>query len=100
MPKEQTWDQAESSHIHDSANETHNNESHLITRNPVENTPFAVVGNNENGYFLTMGKYRLTDNFQNEEDVIYYLENNTWEIIVTLMTAIIHASQTHKIEMK
>ena len=33
-----------------------------LTRHDVEDSPFVVIGNDENGWVGTMGKYRITDN--------------------------------------
>lgn len=57
----------------------------LIHREQVENTPFWIVGNEENGYFLTIGKYRITEHRTSIDGVKNDLENKKWYIILTLI---------------
>lgn len=67
----------------------------LIQRAKLGETAFEVVGNNENGYFIALGKYRLTEPFKPIETITHdtlasfgsnLLENKMWEIILNLLT--------------
>lgn len=62
-----------------------NENTELIHREKVERTPFYIVGNEEQGYFLTMGKYRLTEAARTIEEVKEQLETNMWDIILKLV---------------
>lgn len=62
----------------------------------VEGTPFHVVGNKETGYILVSGTYQLSEYRNTVEEAIDYLESHTWEIVITLITMVIH--MTKKIE--
>lgn len=61
----------------------------LIEREPIENTPFWIVGNTENGYILTMGKYKVTQKkFNSIKEAREELENNTWELMLTVIAIV------------
>lgn len=62
----------------------------------VEGTPFHVIGEKEKGYILVSGTYQLTEYLETPEKAIEYLETHTWEIVITLITMVIH--MTKKIE--
>lgn len=65
------------------------NSSKLIERDNLEGTPFMVIGNQEQGYFLCMGKSRLSEILPTKEAVIDYLNNNTWNVAGAMMIAMI-----------
>lgn len=74
------------------AEETHNkNSSELIFREAIEHTPFYLVGTEENGYFITMGRFKLTENQPTKEKAINQLTIEQWNIVMR-MSAIIHES--------
>lgn len=74
------------------ADETLNKDSgELIHREKIENTPFYLVGTEEKGYFLTMGKYKLTENQPTKQQALNDLTNERWNIVMR-MSAIIHES--------
>lgn len=61
-------------------------------------TPFNVVGDNEKGYMAICGAYQLTDRMKTVNDVVEYVNSQPWELIITLMTMVIHT--TKEIESK
>lgn len=69
------------------------NSGELLERHEVPGSPFTIVGNKEQGYFLTMGKYRLTDAYQDVDGVIWGLENEKWEIIFNLIITLIKSTE-------
>jgi hypothetical protein len=56
-----------------------------LSRHEVEESPFTVVGNNENGWVGTMGKYRITEQFNSKEEAIKDVEVITWNRIVQVL---------------
>lgn len=54
----------------------------LIKRQDMEGTPFTIV-KTEGKCFLTMGKYQISEQME-EEDIALYLMENEWNIIVTI----------------
>lgn len=58
----------------------------LLTREPLEDTPFWIVGSDEIGYKLTWGKYTFNDDPQPSIDKLttwYY--RHQWEITLHLI---------------
>lgn len=58
--------------------------SQLIEREQVEHSPFWIVGTPEAGYFLTMGKYKISPTFKSKLELIVYKEECEWEIVITI----------------
>lgn len=48
-----------------------NKNTELIQRWRVYNTPFTVI-HNEQGWFTVMGEYRLTELFENEDELLQF----------------------------
>lgn len=67
--------------------ETENKEnSPLITREKIPNTPFWIVGNPEKGYKITWGKYTFNDEPLKTEDEGYvWYHENLWEITMHMI---------------
>lgn len=66
----------------------------LVERIPITGTPFHTVGNKEQGYFLTLGKYRVSDEFKTKEDLETYIhneniQNHSWDLIMHLIFTIL-----------
>lgn len=76
-------DQRDTLHSLMSANGEHIDKpasSRLVEREPVENTPFWVVGNEESGFFLTYNKYKITDNYETKEEALNRLITEPFKI--------------------
>lgn len=69
----------------------------LIHRIQVPNTDFEVVGNDELGYILTLGKFKLTEPLQTADDVYQYLEQKPWKVQLALTYAVVKAIQQENI---
>lgn len=70
----------------------------LVKRLPVENTDFEIVGNNELGWILTLGKFKLTEPLRSEKDVIDYLNEKPWKVQLALTYAVVKAIQQENID--
>lgn len=62
-----------------------NSSEELLEREAIEGTPFYIVGNHDIGYFLTLGKHRLTEPDKDILSVYSKLKNNMWDIILKLV---------------
>lgn len=71
----------------------------LIQQTPVEDTPFTMV-KYEDKYFLTMGKYRLTEPMENESEVRKHLSTHKWEITLQLIDIMITMKEESKREQE
>jgi hypothetical protein len=56
----------------------------LISRTDVKDSPFQVIGI-EGKYFGCMGNYRLTEQFDTEEEVLDDLDGFSWNRVVQVM---------------
>ncbi len=59
----------------------------LIERTEVEETPFVVI-TTEEGSFVGLGKYRVSEIFKNKEEALKDANNITWTKIIQLIIAI------------
>lgn len=75
--------------------------STLIENEPYGNTPIWIRGNKENGYFATIGNYKITGNFVEKENLINALDKPDLELIIKIQTVMIDASyEMYKYEIK
>lgn len=81
-------------------NETTNSNSNskLVEREEIKNTPFTAV-KFEDKWFLTMGKYRLTDGLASKEDVINEAKDASWFRIMQIIQIMIDEDKNKIIEM-
>ncbi len=59
-----------------------------LTRHDVDDSPFVVIGNDENGWVGTMGKYRITEEFKSVDECKEDLKEITWNRIVQVLVLI------------
>lgn len=71
--------------VNNSASDSNKN-TELINRTQLPGTPFTIVGNDENGYMLTLGKFKLTEILPTQQDVIQKIVEEHWNIILNLIT--------------
>lgn len=58
----------------------------LLTREPLENTPFHIVGNEKIGYKIAYGKYNFNDTpHKTQQDAVYWYNGHMWEIVMSLI---------------
>lgn len=75
--------------------------SELLEREQIERTPFWIIGNKEEGYFLTMGKYRLTDTGCSKEDIYEMLHaNDKWDLILKMILCVIGDKEVNELAKK
>lgn len=79
------------------AEETKENSSRLITMDPIEGTPFKLCGNDETGYFIAFGKYRLTAPATKEE-ALNKLISEQYDIIARMTSAMIEFEKATTLE--
>lgn len=79
------------------AEETPNNNSTLVDRIPIENTPFKII-KHEDKYFIGFGKYRLTEDFNTADDAEDQLYINLWNIVLRMVIAMIHIDKEKPID--
>lgn len=82
--------------IQNNANETHKANSPLITHTKIDNTPFTITGNEEQGYFVRMGDYRLTDLHKTPGEAQQQIEEQHWHITMRMIGAIIERFNEQK----
>lgn len=70
-----------------STEENHTNNSNSnYEREQIENTPFWVIGTQEEGYNLIMGKWKLTTTpHKTKNDLKLWMNKNKWNLILTMI---------------
>lgn len=54
--------------------------------NRIQNTPFTVVGNKTQGYWIGYGHAQITDKYKTKKQAIRALNTNFWNVICNIMT--------------
>lgn len=75
------------SNTSNSSEETHKQESNSRIRK-IENTPFSIIETDNSKYFLAMGAYRLTEEYNTEDEALEYTVANFWNLAVTVISVI------------
>lgn len=58
----------------------------LLHRENIEGTPFQIIGNDEHGYFIAFGKYKLIPNEPTVIKARLQLQYQHWNIVLNLIT--------------
>lgn len=64
---------------------TMKNNKELVKRTTVEETPFTIITIENEGSFISMGKYRMSKVMENEEECKKYVHEKPWEFIMAIM---------------
>ena len=67
----------------------------LIKFTDVENTPFTVISK-EDEHIVMLGKYRVSETFENQEEAIKDAESITWNRITQLITIMLRLDEEVK----
>lgn len=69
--------------------EKNENPEEIFSKTQIENTPFLIIHNKQqNIAFGVFGKYKITKDYNNPDDVKNELTEFTWDKIITVMTLI------------
>lgn len=69
-----------------------NSNSELVYKERVEKTAFDIVGNEDNGYFIALGSYRLISPQKTIEKCRIMIQTKDWELILGLIGACMEES--------
>lgn len=73
------------------AHKQQSNSTELIERHHIDNSPFMVITNTEDGLsYGVMGKYRMTELYSNKEECIADMEKITWNRIIQVIICLNH----------
>lgn len=75
------------------AEKTNTPNKQLVSREPLHGTPFEIIGAVEVGYFLALGKYKLTEHYDTREEVLDILIQDSWLIIANMIALMIDIKQ-------
>lgn len=80
------------------------NQLNVVENERIEESPFSVCGNNEQGFVLTVGKNLISNRiFQTKTEAMDYCkpENMTWDDLLVAITVIVtHIIKNQKHEEK
>lgn len=77
------------------SSETSNSDSSsLIEREAIANTPFTLIKKEEQGWFISWGNYKLTENQPTKEEAASLLDSNLWDIIAVYTIAVVTQMET------
>jgi len=70
-----------------------NQKEDLLTREEVKGTPFKIVGVKEQGYFITLGKYRVSNPMTSIEECKEKIDNNDIGLLMSCMNVIVEENE-------
>lgn len=68
----------------------------LVDRIPVKNTIFSIIGTQQNGYFIAVGKYRVSKGGLTKKKCQELIDQKDWELIFALMGIAIEQTEEIK----
>lgn len=80
----------------DHMNSSNSNSEETVQYEEIEDTPIGIIGSEDKGYFLTFGKYRVSEVMETKEAALMHFNNKGWHVMVAVMTAIINFNETNK----
>lgn len=66
----------------------------------IEKTPFWIIGERDEGYYLVIGNNRLTDPLKSVQEVREYLEENKWMVMLQMIMVVMGDEQKIKEKKK
>ena len=78
---------------------TTTNENQLVQQIPIEGTPFTAV-KLEDYWFLTMGKYRLTEKLKSLEECKEEAKDASWYRIMQIINIMIKENKEQEEQLK
>lgn len=83
-------------HLELDRDKTEMGKGQLLETHPIENGPLMIVGNKEAGYFIALGRYRLTQPMETKIDCEIWMDNNQWKLVVLLIATLLEAETRGK----
>lgn len=94
--KKNTTSNEQHGSVNDMNSKNCSSENHeLVEIHHIDNTPFTVIKTNENWY-VTMGKYRLTQAMETREEAEENAQRMDWDRLIQVMTIV--TFNTNKLE--
>jgi hypothetical protein len=59
----------------------------IIEKERIPDTPFDVIGNKQLGYFIALGRFRISEKFTTKEETENILSLKRWEITMNCISA-------------
>lgn len=78
-------------------NQNNSNSTELLERERIENTPYTIIGNQEKGYFLAFGKYKVIENKPTKQEVRDELEKRKWFVMIDTVICLLDIIEHNKL---
>ena len=77
-----------------------NSSNELITRKEVTGTPFIIVGEENHGYMITLGRYQLSRRYKTIDECYELIGIRDWELMMNLMSVFVEGYNMVKDEQE
>jgi hypothetical protein len=84
-PKKETMTDILTTQNSSEENQNKQESGDTFIREQIPNTPFWLVGNEEKGYIIVMGKHRISDYYQTKEDAELSINTQMWKTILNVI---------------
>lgn len=69
----------------------------LLEREDVPGTPFKVVGNDDEGWMVTLGRFAVSDR-SSKQDCLYWIDNLDWNLLISVISVVVDGIEAMKKE--
>lgn len=72
----------------------------LVTNEVIEGTPLRIVGAESTGYFVALGKYRVSEYYVTQEKAKETAEQKGWQLITNIIGVMIEIARIQRINLQ
>lgn len=68
----------------------------IITNEPIENTPFRIIGGEDKTFWVTFGIYKVGGPYTSVEDAkepVEWIGEETWTVLLNVLSALVTESR-------
>lgn len=90
----------EQQHTSTNTKEAHsdNSSTKISLNEAIPDTPFRLIGDPDNGYFIAIGNYRITETQKTPAGAEYMIHKEPWIITANLIAAMLQADKTMQLQ--
>lgn len=69
-----------------------NSSTEIIKRERIEGTPFVAIKEENKDWFITLGRYKVMEGFEELEELTEYIHSQTveWEFLTNVISVVVH----------
>lgn len=77
-----------------------NHNYHCFEREAIKGSPFTYIWEEGKGWYMVMGDYRMTEEFEEKNELEEFIKENMWNLILVMSSIIAskHIEENNKLQ--